>query len=1498
MVAFARIAGAVLVINEVCYDNAALADERGDVSSDWIELYNRGPEAVNIANYGLGDANPYQESHGVRLPNYTLRPGACLVVFANGDIPDYTAWVAARDLKLIAPNAKWRYRSAPDAPSAAWKEPAFDDASWPFGLSPLGYNETTANMDCATVLEDGADPTNRYPAAYFRTAFTVDNPSVITGLVVRARIDDGMVVYLNGLEVLRKNMPEGPVSHDTRALSSVPSTEWFSVLLATNAVVCGKNVLAVEVHQDLAASPDLIMDMTLTGLVSEQVPVVHGQFRLASSGENVHLFNAQLTRVQLFAPPCFEIGENQSFGALPDGNTSIFYVFDRPTPGQSNATSPVRYSETLTSAKPVFSIQPGIYETGQVVKLRTSKSGCKIHYTLDGTDPKEAAAYVVSGGSVALSAAAEATNGLAWIRTNPVEMDSRFPAAAWRPPPEPVGRAVVLRAVAVAGDGVNCSPETSGTYFIGAGFTNRPLPIVSLIVNPADWFGFTEGIYVPGKYYADSPEGYGGNRWGKPFANYFQSNAEQKWERPAHFEWVEPEQNQVSVALKLGVTPNGGGTCALPQKSLQLLARAGKYGTNQIDCAFFPQEPVNAFRRLLLRNSGDDWYGPDSGGVATMLKDAMFQQLSKPLNLAVMAYRPAVAYLNGEYWGLHNVRESFDKFYFATRYGVDPENVDLVRQGEDPANPLHVAYTVDSGDPNAGTEYDALLNWVAGHSLSQEANYQSLQGHVDITNITDYVIAETFFANTDWPRNNCDFWRAHTNQTQAAGATGDTRWRWMLNDLDRAGEKGSGIDMFAYLSAEGMRELGQPAFLINELWKNSGYRASFAARYERVLNTAFRPEGTAAAISRAADGIAPEIENHFRRWGRPYTQAQWRQAVDVTLIRFAAARHAVLWGQLSDTFALGGSGVVSVRNSREDGTGGHFVVDGINLEPETPGVTSRAQWSGRFFKNRAITVRAVPDRHYVFDGWEGRSETNATLSVTAMDEEQVLVARFLPVMPSTCETTTAGVAFSMELPAAFDGVDPKKVTVRGLPSGLRYDTATGTIVGSATKTGTFAVVISAAGVPSETVTVTVASLPVWAQGAFNGYLGGVSGGLATMSITAQGKITGKLVFGGKGYAFRSASYTGEDAHDGAFRIETSATSGAAALPLTLDVQPSPGEFSFGAVAVAKALGVASGVLGGSGGVPLLLYRNVWKDPGMSAFLADYTGYFTATLPGGSETGSGYLLFTADQGGGVKAAGQLADGTAVSQGGTLLVDASNHVFAAVYAAPASYRGGGLFGLAEFVKPDVGRVIVRPLDGEPFLWTSRNPLASGTYGAGFARATGLAGGWYERTENLFAYYAGKALICGADTDADAPFLLAGTNRYPAAWWRPDGIALTVVTNRSGMMTGLAAPHAGKPMDADGDGVWDYGATNAVGLTIALTRPTGVFKGSFLVWFDDPDRKHVSKRVTLQGALTPVREDRSDGVEGRGFFLWPDQAQPPLPAKPNAFQWSYDFLLLNTQ
>ncbi len=124
-----------LVVNEVCYDNSMVPDDTGDTSSDWIELYNTGPSAVNILNYGLGDANPYDDNKGaVAQLHHSARR---IVVFASSDLPEYTVWTNAPTSSRYSANLAWRYNTPASAPPSTWKDSTFDDTAWASGIAPL-----------------------------------------------------------------------------------------------------------------------------------------------------------------------------------------------------------------------------------------------------------------------------------------------------------------------------------------------------------------------------------------------------------------------------------------------------------------------------------------------------------------------------------------------------------------------------------------------------------------------------------------------------------------------------------------------------------------------------------------------------------------------------------------------------------------------------------------------------------------------------------------------------------------------------------------------------------------------------------------------------------------------------------------------------------------------------------------------------------------------------------------------------------------------------------------------------------------------------------------------------------------------------------------------------------------------------------------------------------------------------------------------------------------
>lgn len=163
---------------------------------------------------------------------------------------------------LVRRGATWRINDTGKDLGTTWRATAYSDSTWRTGAAQLGYGDG----DEATVLRYGTNASKKYPTYYARTSFDLASlPS--TGLTLELLADDGAVVYLNGTEVLRQNMPTGTIRYATYASSNVSGaaeSAWRSVAIPATALKTGKNVLAIEVHNDAANSSDISLDASLS----------------------------------------------------------------------------------------------------------------------------------------------------------------------------------------------------------------------------------------------------------------------------------------------------------------------------------------------------------------------------------------------------------------------------------------------------------------------------------------------------------------------------------------------------------------------------------------------------------------------------------------------------------------------------------------------------------------------------------------------------------------------------------------------------------------------------------------------------------------------------------------------------------------------------------------------------------------------------------------------------------------------------------------------------------------------------------------------------------------------------------------------------------------------------------------------------------------------------------------------------------------------------------
>lgn len=242
------------------------ADERTDAGDDHLpfQLAAEGEEVALFDPEGDGTVLAfgvvYDDYAVARATDCCAGEGCLDHVFRGSPGVSNDPVVTTRET-LVAAGSTWRYRDDGALSDAGWTAAAFDDAAWAEGPAPLGYGDSQA-----TVLSYGPDAASKYITTWFRLDFELVDAAAISALELGLARDDGALVWLNGVEIARSNLPEGVVTAATLASASVSDadeTAFFAYTVDPLALVEGNNVLAVEVHQATVDSSDLTLDLEL-----------------------------------------------------------------------------------------------------------------------------------------------------------------------------------------------------------------------------------------------------------------------------------------------------------------------------------------------------------------------------------------------------------------------------------------------------------------------------------------------------------------------------------------------------------------------------------------------------------------------------------------------------------------------------------------------------------------------------------------------------------------------------------------------------------------------------------------------------------------------------------------------------------------------------------------------------------------------------------------------------------------------------------------------------------------------------------------------------------------------------------------------------------------------------------------------------------------------------------------------------------------------------------
>ncbi|MDP4175844.1 MAG: CotH kinase family protein [Bacteroidota bacterium] len=455
----------------------------------------------------------------------------------------------------------------------------------------------------------------------------------------------------------------------------------------------------------------------------------------------------------------------------------------------------------------------------------------------------------------------------------------------------------------------NCSKEIStNTYLINE---NTTLPVVSLSSNPINFWGAKTGII---------------------------SNISEDWEKPIHVEFFETDKT-LAFSINGGTRITGNGSRVFPQNSFVIFAR-DIYGNNKIDYQVFPDKPIKQFEAILLRNGGNDW-------LKALFRDGFMQEIAKGTNVDLQAYRPAIVFINGTYWGIYEVRERLNEDYVAENYHIDRDSVYIIK-------PEYQQGWLYDGRENQ--VYSDLQDFVETHDLRDSVNYNYVLSQIDVDNFIDYNAAEIYYNNYDWPILNTRLWRP----IKPGG-----RWRWILCDLDF----GFGYDFFernaheynddmlgSLLSANTFNNPPRSSNLFRGLVKNDKFRNAFITRFADLLNTNFTPQAVTPIITRFKSAIEKEIPRHQVKW--PMSAQNWNSKVNV-LYEFADKRIPNVYMSIITHFGLEGLYDLSIDLPMQGE--GFIKVNTVELK-ELP-------WKGVYFRNLPIELTAIPKPGYLFAGW-------------------------------------------------------------------------------------------------------------------------------------------------------------------------------------------------------------------------------------------------------------------------------------------------------------------------------------------------------------------------------------------------------------------------------------------------------------------------------------------------------------------------------------------------
>ena len=580
--------------------------------------------------------------------------------------------------------------------------------------------------------------------------------------------------------------------------------------------------------------------------------------------------------------------------------------FEKPTPEKPNTASKA-YDDVAPEAD-MSGLKSGFYSEPLKLNPPALDEGVKLRCTTDGSVPTE----------------------------NSPEFNS----------PKTIDHSVAFRC-ATFKKGALPNKVTTRTFFVDE--DQVKMPIVAISVDSS----FFREHYI--KTSCDAPKGC------KDSAGLYADV-----ELPVHVEYFEngsSTKNGSTWEIDAGISLMGGYSRLNDKKSVAIRLRE-EYQDGSINYPLFEtRKGVNdKYKSFNLRNNGNRF-------VSDYIEDAMGGALLEGTSVDYQRSRQVVVFYNGKYYGIHDMRERFNKHYVETNYKIDANTVNFIK---------HLGKEVEASNGTTDA-YMNMLHYVATNDFSGENNakYDTVKTMLDVGNLADYMAAEIYMHNGDWPNNNVRAWSApgHPWKFMVYDLDHGFDWTWGVNDKEFNQES----NMFAWIKKGGgnkpCKDEGCFANLYNQLIKNPDFKRMFINRSAVMFNSYTNGKNVEKIVNSMVSTIdKAEMDRDlakFKQDQKYYTNScpdnNGFSRDGSCLKKWANDRDPKVLQEYQEEFGLSGTVSVSIGATGN----GTVLMEGMKLPS--------ASFKGKFFGGVKMELKAVPDAGAVFTGWSDGVTDNPRL---------------------------------------------------------------------------------------------------------------------------------------------------------------------------------------------------------------------------------------------------------------------------------------------------------------------------------------------------------------------------------------------------------------------------------------------------------------------------------------------------------------------------------------